>query len=166
MTEQYTKQQLHEAFSVEHMAHKQTQEALKRANRMIASERYEKEFWWKRWSELHMMNIPKISEFLNRYYGKYPAEIENDYSMTQISDMIESGYSYYLGEHIFIIYQNDIIETYYCDMDGYSLVTVAKIVREHHKVMEMLGKPYIRGIKEYFKKMVQYDTEKNMWRFI
>lgn len=51
---EYTNEQLHEAYSVEHHAHKQTQEALKRSQKEVAQIRYERDKFMEDWLKLHI----------------------------------------------------------------------------------------------------------------
>ena len=112
-------------------------------------------------------------KFMYQYWNKYPDEEQIDYSIDEISELIDSGLLYHLAEFMFVIYKelSDVIEVqFYCiDMGNYDQRTVRKVFIGHKKFVTMFDKPVvISDLKEFYqrKSIAVYSNKQKHWRFV
>lgn len=112
-------------------------------------------------------------EFMQRYWTKYPLEEAIDYSLDEITELIDSGLSYYLTEFMFVIYDelsDGISVQFYCiDMGDYDQRTVRKVFVGHKRFVAMFDKPVvISDLKEFYqrKSIAIYSNKQKHWRFV
>lgn len=112
-------------------------------------------------------------EFMQRYWTKYPLEEAIDYSLDEITELIDSGLSYYLTEFMFVIYDelSDVIDMqFYCiDAGGHERNTLKKVYVQHKRFVAMFDKPVvISDLKEFYQRsgIAVYDNKQKQWRFV
>ena len=119
------------------------------------------------------LEFQNISNYLDKYWEKYPNEKSNDPSKEDIEAWINRGGSFFLKENILILYTlcNELAEIvfYWCDMKDIPKEKLKNTLKNHKKFIRSLKVPtYSKAIKELFNRnyLIHFNKETNLWRWI
>jgi hypothetical protein len=114
-----------------------------------------------------------FEKYMLAYWAKYPIEEKHDYTIDELSGLIDGGAMYHLTEYIFVVYKviDDCANIiFYCaDGGSHDSRTKKHILLQHRRFINSLGVPaFIANVNDLFKRdsISRYDEDKKQWRFL
>ena len=110
-----------------------------------------------------------IEQFLDRYYKRYPSELELDPTIDDIYKAIGNGVSVYVDSNILVLYSllSDGVMIYHYWCDAKYEVSIA--YKQHKKFVRLFDcDVYIRSCKLFYnrKYVYEYISSLSMYKFI